>query len=188
MRPAAPGDPNTYGHPVIPSKKLLDSRKPAALAGRLLLAPFLQSAPKLLQQGALFLTIRFTGVSRPRDTSRSPTGPPRTGLTPFPRRRNSLPGLRFGGNFELHASIEGRHLELSPERRVGETNGHLTIQMAAVTLEQSGCWRTAICTKRSPVGPPAGPASPSPLRRMRSPVSTPGGTLTDRVLVFSTSP
>ena len=40
------------------------------------------------------------------------------------------------------------------------------------------CSRTWISTYRSPGGPPLRPASPSPERRMRSPLSTPAGTFT----------
>src|ERR1700730_6883220 len=41
---------------------------------------------------------------------------------------------------------------------------------------------------RSPAGPPLAPASPSPLRRIRVPSSTPGGILTERLRSRVTRP
>src|SRR5215510_13595246 len=43
-------------------------------------------------------------------------------------------------------------------------------------------------TYRSPDGPPLRPASPSRAKRIRSPLSTPAGTLTDSVLFLRTRP
>jgi hypothetical protein len=50
------------------------------------------------------------------------------------------------------------------------------------------CSRTCTSTYRSPAGVPGGPASPCPLRRMRSPLSTPAGICTDSVRVSSIRP
>ena len=46
------------------------------------------------------------------------------------------------------------------------------------------CLETSIKIYRSPEIPPLGPVSPSPARRIRVPVSTPGGTFTLRALSF----
>src|SRR3569832_1852894 len=37
--------------------------------------------------------------------------------------------LRLGADLELHTPIEGRHLELAPERGGGEADGHLAIKI-----------------------------------------------------------
>ena len=50
------------------------------------------------------------------------------------------------------------------------------------------CGRTRTSTNRSPGGVPAGPASPSPCRRMRSPLSTPAGIFTERIFSSSRRP
>src|SRR5690606_30308959 len=45
--------------------------------------------------------LRFTGVSTCTRHNRSPAGPPRTGVTPLPRRRNNLPLWVSAGIFSF---------------------------------------------------------------------------------------
>src|SRR3989338_4101038 len=51
-----------------------------------------------------------------------------------------------------------------------------------------GCSLTCTWTYKSPGGPPLSPRSPSPAKRIRSPLSTPAGTFTDKVLASRTLP
>src|SRR5690606_29414739 len=44
-------------------------------------------------------------------------------------------GLRFWRNFQLYATFERRHFELTAQRRVGKTDRHFAEQMLAVALE-----------------------------------------------------
>lgn len=52
----------------------------------------------------------------------------------------------------------------------------------------TSCGKTLIWTNKSPEGPPFIQASPSPESLILSPVSTPAGIFTDKVLRFSTRP
>ena len=50
------------------------------------------------------------------------------------------------------------------------------------------CSEISVKIYRSPLGPPLTPASPSPLKRILVPVSTPDGIFTERDLSFSSCP
>ena len=46
-----------------------------------------------------------------------------------------LAGLGALGNLQLDPTIEGRHFQLATQRRIGEADRHLAVQVLAVTLE-----------------------------------------------------
>src|SRR5438132_3887744 len=46
------------------------------------------------------------------------------------------PGLSFGGNLQLHVTLERRHRDTAAERRGGEAHRHLAAQVLAVALEE----------------------------------------------------
>ena len=68
-----------------------------------------------------------------------------------------------------------------------KTDRHLAVQIV-IPRVKIGCGFTWICTYRSPGEPPCSPTSPSPVSRIRSPLSTPAGTLTDSVFCSSIRP
>ena len=116
--------------------------------------------------------------------SKSPT-PPLTWVTPFPRKRNTLPSS--SRNFEFDPAVQGRNFEFAAKRRVSKGYRHFAVQMSTVTLKNWMGLHVDLHIQ-TPAGPPLGPASPSPDKRIRSPTSTPAGTFTDRVLCLSTRP
>ena len=75
----------------------------------------------------------------------------------------------------------------SAQRGLGHADGHAAIEVHAVALEQF-VFRDLDKIYRSPGGPPRIPASPSPARRMRVPVSTPVRDVDRQARSFSTRP
>ena len=107
-------------------------------------------------------------------------------VTPFPRRRKTLPLCVSAGTFSFTRPSSVGTSNSPPSAASGNDIGTSQCRFRP-SRWKIGCGLTSICTKRSPAGPPFGPASPSPVSRIRSPTSTPAGT-TDRVLRFSTRP
>ena len=56
-------------------------------------------------------------------------------LMPLLRRRNTCPVCVSGGNLDLGVAVERRDLDLAAERRGGEADRHLAMQVAALALE-----------------------------------------------------
>ena len=77
---------------------------------------------------------------------------------------------------------------MSPPRVAVRTDIGISQEISAPSRSKILCGATFISTYRSPVGPPFFPASPSPVNLILSPLSTPGGTLMDRVFVFDFLP
>src|SRR5699024_3165476 len=133
------------------------------------------------------LLVRLTGVSTATLHSRSPGALVRTDCTPLPRRRKVRPLCVSGGTRSDTLPFRVGTSSVPPSAAVTMSTG--TVQRRLLPSRvNSSCGRTLICTYKSPGGPPCSPDSPSPLRRMRSPLSTPAGTLTDSVLLVCTRP
>ncbi|ELY20883.1 hypothetical protein HALTITAN_2389 [Vreelandella titanicae BH1] len=132
-------------------------------------------------------SLSFTGVSTTTLHSRSPGIPPRTGFTPLPRRRNSLPVWVSGGIFSFTRPSSVGTSSSPPSAASTKLIGTSHCRCLPSRWKM-WCGLIATCTYRSPGGPPFTPLSPSPFKRIRSPVSTPGGILTDSVRVSRTRP
>src|SRR5208282_3858070 len=113
--------------------------------------------------------------------------PPRTGWTPFSRTRNTRPDCVSPGILSTTSpSSVGTSTEpprAAVVKLIGTSQDRLLPSRSNIA-----CSRTWISTYRSPAGPPLRPASPSPLRRIRSPASTPAGTVIDRAFSWRTRP
>ena len=77
----------------------------------------------------------LTGVSTTTRQNRSPCSPPRAGLTPLPRSRNTRPDCDLGRHLQAHFALERGHLDAAAQRRGGEGQRHLAAQVRAVALE-----------------------------------------------------
>ena len=126
------------------------------------------------------LLLNLTGVSTFTRHNRSPVAPPLTDLTPLPRIRNNLPvcvsvGI-FSRSFPLSVGTS-----ISPPSVAVPIEIGISQNRSLSSRVKISCGLTCICTYRSPLGAPFSPASPSPASRIRSPVSTPAGTLTESV-------
>src|SRR5687767_4901905 len=87
------------------------------------------------------------------------------------------------------ASSPSSVLRLSVVPRAAEVIGRVTRQCrSSPSRVNTSCGRSWISTYRSPAGPPPGPTSPCPVRRMRMPSSTPAGTFTCSVRRDRTRP
>ena len=103
--------------------------------------------------------------------------PPRTGFTPLSRRRKTRPDCVSAGILMVTSPSSVGTASAPPSAAVAKLIGSSQLRCSP-SRSKIACSRTWISTYRSPAGPPLRPASPSPLKRMRSPVSTPAGTLT----------
>jgi len=122
--------------------------------------------------------LKLIGVSTRTLHNKSPTGPPRTGFTPLPRKRNDFSVCVPAGIFSFTRPSSVGTSNSPPTVAVAKLIGTVHSKSALSRLKSS-CSFTLMATYRSPGGPPFSPSSPSPERRILSPVSTPGGIFTD---------
>ena len=163
-----------------PEKKLSRLRRILSHAARGA-AVALQGFFQLLDDLTLLGAESLTGVSTTTRQNRSPREPPRTGFTPLSRSRKTRPDWVSDRNLEGHFAIERRHLDRAAERRGGETHRHFAAQVLAVALEDRRARARGSRHRDRRAGRRCGRLRPHRSDRMRSPVSTPGGTLTDSV-------
>ena len=71
--------------------------------------------------------------------------------------------------------VEGRHVDVGAERRLGERDRHRDGEVVAAAAEQRMRRRRGSRRSRSPGGPPLRPGPPRPLRRIVWPSATPAG-------------
>ena len=111
----------------------------------------------------------------------------RTDFTPLSRRRKTRPVWVSAGTRISASPPRVGTRTASPsaacEKRIGTSQCR-----SSPSRSKIGCGRTRTSTYRSPGDEPAGPASPSPARRMRSPLSTPAGIFTESTFSSSTRP
>src|SRR5690606_7105892 len=130
-----PGQPGTSqpGSGRI-AEEVLHTLKPRPLARRMLVGAAIKRLLQLFQQFCL----AFAQVHRRLDNDAAEQIARATAA----HRRHALAaqaeefaGLRFWRNFQLYATFERRHFELTAQRRVGKTDRHFAEQMLAVALE-----------------------------------------------------
>ena len=80
-------------------------------------------------------SVSLTGVSTCTCTYRSPAMLERNPLMPLPRRPERLARLRAFRHREARAARERGHFDFAAQRRRGERNRHLAMQVVAVALE-----------------------------------------------------
>src|SRR6056297_341086 len=171
------------GQPFMLSQKFLTDLK------KLLLSGLLSSASDSNSRSNSFCRdVRLTGVSTASSMNMSPVAPPRSDLMPLPRSRIWRPDWLPPGIFTRlrPPSIVGT--SMSPPRAAAVIDTGTLQCSSAPSRSNISCGSTSMKIYRSPGGPPRIPASPSPDRRMRVPVSTPAGMLTDSAFSFSSRP
>src|SRR5580658_717735 len=175
--PHAPGDAE-YRDPrhqsSAPVKNFLTPSK--KLCSRGLWLPSCSEASNFLSN-SFCSPLKDTGVSTMTRQNRSPADPPRTGRTPFSRSRNTRPDWVSAGILSTTSPSSVGTSTAPPSAAVEKLMG-TSHDRWLPSRSKMLCSRTRISTYRSPAGPPLRPASPLPFRRIRSPVSTPAGTLT----------
>src|SRR3569623_1076446 len=132
-------------------------------------------------------SLRLTGVSTTTRHMRSPTSPPCTERTPLPRKRNNWPDWVSAAILSFPRPSRVGTSSSPPRAAVMKLMGTSQYRLLSSRVK-IGCSLTFTYTYKSPAGPPCSPASPSPASRMRSPLSTPGGIFTCRVLCSWTRP
>ncbi len=88
-----------------------------------------------LRSSSFCCALRSTGVSTTTRQNRSPVAPPRTGLMPLSRRRNTRPDWVPAGILIGRLALERRHVDAAAERGGRETDRHLAGEVGTVALE-----------------------------------------------------
>ena len=137
-------------------------------------SPAVTLAERLQRLAGLAVHV-LSAPARSTVTSRSPVVAVRA-RRPLPRTRSVRPfGVPAGTRrFDRHP-VQGRHLDLRAERRLGERDRHGHGQVVPWTGRRPGAGVTCTRTYRSPAGPPRSPGAPLPVSRIRCPSRDPGG-------------
>ena len=108
----------------------------------------------------------------------SPFPPPRGFGAPSPRRRWIEPCLVPGPTLIFFVPSSVGTSIVAPRSASAIVIGTVTSRLPPSSRLKTGEVATRVMTKRSPGGPPRGPASPLPARRIRAPSLTPAGMFT----------